>query len=399
MKIMLGADTYTPDVNGAARFTQRLAQGLAARGHDVHVVCPSHTGVAGIELINGVTLHRLQSHRYPLHQTLHICLPWQARPATASVVREMQPDVIHIQSHMVVGRALSEAAKEHDIPLIATNHFMPENCFGYVPIPDFARPAVSRWAWRDLAHVFSRADVVTAPTPRAVELIERSTPLRNARPISCGIDTERYWQATQSAPASVAPTILFVGRLDQEKRVDELVRAFAALPGELGARLEIIGDGDRRASLVSLAERLRLGSSISFRGFVSEQDLLDAYGRSAVFCMPGVSELQSLVTLEAMSAGKPIIAADAMALPHLVHPGINGYLFTPGDVSELTGHLSTVLGSTHLRQTLGSASRSLVAQHAVSATLDAFLALYSSVITAEVPPHELVDGQLDLQAA
>lgn len=398
MKIMLGADTYAPDVNGAARFTQRLALGLAARGHDVHVVSPSHDGVAGVDFVNGVTHHRLASHRYPLHKTLHICLPWQARAATASLVRDIQPDVIHIQSHMVVGRGLSLAATEQDVPLIATNHFMPENCFGYVPIPGFAKSAVSRWAWRDLAGVFARADVVTAPTPRAVELLERSTPLRNARPISCGIDTERYWEATQSAPASIAPTILFVGRLDQEKRVDELVRAFAALPGELGARLEIIGDGDRRASLVSLAERLRVGSSISFRGFVSEEELLSAYGRSSVFCMPGVSELQSLVTLEAMSAGKPVIAANAMALPHLVRPGDNGYLFTPGDVDELTDHLTTVLRDTRLRQAMGQASRFLVAPHAVAATLDSFLDLYASVTPGRMLP-ELVEGSLDLQAA
>lgn len=379
MKIMLGADTYAPDVNGAAQFTQRLANGLAARGHEVHVVCPSDRGMAVVDHDEGVTVHRLRSYKYPLHKTLHICLPWEARTATAALAREIGPDVIHIQSHMVVGRGLSRAAEEQGIPLVATNHFMPENCFGYVPLPGFLKPAVASWSWRDLARVFGRADMVTAPTPRAVQLLEESTPIRGARAVSCGIDTERYWAATQSAPATIAPTILFVGRLDQEKRVDELVRAFAALPGELGARLEVIGDGDRKASLIALAERLHIGSAVSFRGFVSETELLASYGRAAVFCMPGVSELQSLVTLEAMSAGKPVVAANAMALPHLVHSGQNGWLFTPGDIGELTVRLSALLGDTLLRQRMGQASREIVAQHSVAATLDQFEDLYDRV--------------------
>lgn len=379
MKILLGADTYAPDVNGAARFTQRLAYGLAARGHDVHVVCPSDRGPAVVDHAHGVTVHRLSSYKYPLHKTLHICLPWEANAAAAALTREIEPDVVHIQSHMVVGRGLSRAAEEQGLPLVATNHFMPENCFGYVPLPGFLKPAVARWSWRDLAGVFGRADVVTAPTPRAVQLLQESTPIRDAQAVSCGIDTDRYWAATQAAPASIAPTILFVGRLDQEKRVDELVRAVAALPGELGARLEIIGDGDRRGSLMALADRLQVGSAVSFRGFVTEEELLASYGRAAVFCMPGVSELQSLVTLEAMAAGKPVVAANAMALPHLVHPGENGWLFTPGDVGELTLQLSTLLGDTLLRQRMGQASRAIVADHGLAATLDQFEDLYARV--------------------
>jgi len=122
------------------------------------------------------------------------------------------------------------------------------------------------------------------------------------------------------------PTVLFVGRMDQEKRVDELVRAFAALPPELPAALEVVGDGARREEWAALAAGLGLGERVRFRGFVSEEELLAAYARAAVFVMPGVAELQSLATLEAMAAGTPVIAADAMALPHLVRPGRNGGL-------------------------------------------------------------------------
>lgn len=173
--------------------------------------------------------------------------------------------------------------------------------------------------------------------------------------------------------------MLFVGRLDVEKRVDELLRAFARLPRGLPADLEIIGDGTQREAWRRLAGELGLGDRVRFRGFVPELELLAAYGRSAVFVMPGVAELHSLVTLEAMSAGLPVVAADAMALPHLVRPGRNGWLYPPGDVDALAARLAQLLADPDLRRRMGAASRRLVARHDLSATLDAFEAVYERV--------------------
>lgn len=376
MKILIGADTYAPDMNGAARFAERLATGMVGRGHDVHVVCASDSGALRTEHVDGVTVHRIRSHRYPLHPTLRICLPWQANPATDALVTALRPDVIHVQSHMVVGRGLARAATRHATSLVATNHFMPENVLGYLPVPRFAYGLVSRLAWRDLGRVFAPATVITAPTPRAVELLAQNTSLTEVVSISCGIEHDQIWQAALQAPAPIMPTVLFVGRLDPEKRIDELIRAMARLPLDRPARLEIVGCGDQREHLQRLAKALGIADRVIFRGRVDEAQLIEAYGRASVFCMPGIAELQSLVTLEAMAAGKPVIAADAMALPHLVHPGVNGELFAPGDVAGLAHHLKRLLGDASLRRRYGQASREVVASHAFAATLDAFEATY-----------------------
>jgi glycosyltransferase involved in cell wall biosynthesis len=218
--------------------------------------------------------------------------------------------------------------------------------------------------------VFGRATAVTAPTPRAVDLLTRATGL-SATAISCGIDAARY------AGGSEEPgRILFVGRLDREKRVDELLRALVGLPE---ARLEVVGDGAERAAWHRLAADLGVADRVDWRGFVSEEELVAAYRRCAVFCMPGVAELQSLVTLEAMAAGKPVVAADAMALPHLVRPGRNGWLFPPGDVPALTARLGAVLADDATRRRMGGASRDLVGAHALDSTLNAFEDLYAQV--------------------
>lgn len=386
VKIMLGSDTYPPDINGAARFTERLAHGLAARGHEVHVVAPSPAGPAGHHRVRGVTVHRLRSVRFPLHENFRVCLPWTASRAGGPLLDQVRPDLVHLQGHLVVGRSLAPAAVRAGVPLVATNHFMPENLMPQAHIPRAAHDRVARLAWRDLARVFGPADAVTAPTPRAVELLAQCAGIE-ATAISCGIDAEPYAAASRAAEASERPRVLFVGRLDVEKRVDELLRAFARLPGDQPAELEIVGDGTQREAWRRLAAELGLGDRVRFRGFVPERELLAAYGRSAVFVMPGVAELQSLVTLEAMSAGLPVIAADAMALPHLVRPGRNGWLYPPGDVDALTARLTQLLADPALRRRMGAASRRLVARHDLSATLDAFEAVYDRVTDR----HRVVD--------
>jgi glycosyltransferase involved in cell wall biosynthesis len=97
--------------------------------------------------------------------------------------------------------------------------------------------------------------------------------------------------------------------------------------------------------------------------------------------MPGTAELQSLVTMEAMSAGKPVVAADAMALPHLVRHGHNGFLFAPGDVPALAARLADVLEApAAARARMGAESGKIIAAHAIGTTLAAFEEIYRDVI-------------------
>lgn len=372
--ILIGADTYPPAVNGAARFAGSLATGLARRGYEVHVVAPSPHGAPVREVRDGVVLHGLRSHRYPSHDNLQICSPWETRRGVTEILDEVRPGIVHTNGSFIVGRALVEAAHRRDLPVVATNHLMPENLVGYLLVPRAWHGTVGRWLWQDIGRVYAKADVVTAPTPRAVELLARHAGLTDALPVSNGIDTDRYTSTVR--PDTAEPTVLFVGRLDQEKRVDELIKAFALLPAQVPGRLEIVGTGTKADELRALAASTGAADRIHLRGFVPDDALLSAYRDADVFCMPGVAELQSLVTLEAMSSGLPVVAADAMALPHLVRPGVNGWLYTPGDVRELANRLGDLLTDAGLRRRMGAASRELVEAHAVDGTLDAFEAIY-----------------------
>ncbi|MEU5695987.1 glycosyltransferase [Actinosynnema sp. NPDC020468] len=375
LRIVIAAETFPPDVNGAARFAHRLATGLAGRDHDVHVICLDPEGSARTESVDGITVHRLRSHRTPFHRTFRIGLPWQVSGDVRELLTSLRPDLVHVQAHFVVGRYVLRHATELGLATVATNHFMPENLFGHTRCPAWLQGAASRWAWRDLGRVFGAADVVTAPTPRAVQLLHDNGFPERAVAVSCGIDIERY--RGRAVERSESPTVLFVGRLDEEKRVDELLRAVALVPR---LRADVVGDGSCRGEWEALAAELGIADRVRFRGFVSEEELLDAYAGCDLFCMPGVAELQSLATMEAMAAGKPVVAADAMALPHLCKPGRNGWLFTPGDVAGLAERLHAVTADPHVTARMGAASTELIAAHAIDDTLEKFEALYAQAL-------------------
>ena len=131
------------------------------------------------------------------------------------------------------------------------------------------------------------------------------------------------------------------------------------------------------AALKAQAEKLGLADRVTFTGLISDEELREVYLKTDLFVMPGTAELQSLVTLEAMSASTPVVLANAMALPHLVNDGVNGYLFVPNDSDDLAQKITTIMRlSPEDRAAMGAASHAMVARHGLQATLDTFEDIY-----------------------
>jgi len=379
VRILIGADTFAPDINGSATFAKRLAVALKQRGHDVHVTAPApdrHHGTR-VEEHDGVELvvHRQRSWRWLPHPWLRFALPWEVVRTSRRLMREVRPDVVHFQSHIVVGRGLAIAAKEAGIRLIGTNHVMAENVAQHVTIlpPPLLR-ALVRSQWKAAGKVFGMADEVTTPTLRSSEYLEQMTGLTGVHSISNGIDAHDY---TPSFEPRTENRIIFVGRLDEEKHIDELLRATALLDPALDVRVDIVGGGEDEHRLKRIAAELGVTDRVVFHGRVSDEDLRRMLTAAAVFAMPSRAELQCIAAMEAMATALPVVAADAMALPHLVHPGENGYLYEPGDIEEFAEHLTSVLTASPEEYTaMKKASQRIVAAHDLKATIDTFEALY-----------------------
>jgi glycosyltransferase involved in cell wall biosynthesis len=378
--VLIGADTFPPDVNGAARFGERLAAGLARRGIEVHVVAPATSEVHGNFRENHdgtpIIVHRLKSHRFPGHKTLRYVNPLNLRSKTDRILRQVKPDVVHVQSHLNIGRQLSKGAKKRGITLVATNHIMPENLIKYtVGTPEWIEKPFAKFAWWDAKNVLKLADAITTPTKRAANLLESKTGLTGVYAISCGIDATAYADAP---PATNKPaTLLFVGRLDHEKRIHVLLKAVSLLDPKFDVKVELVGDGSERQPLEAYAEELGIRDKINFLGPVSDAELMQALHRSSIFVMPSIAELQSIATMEAMASGRPVVAADAMALPHLVHSGDNGYLFKADDSKDFAKQLTKVLEADKVEfDRMVNNSLHLIQAHDINKTLDIFEQLY-----------------------
>lgn len=149
--------------------------------------------------------------------------------------------------------------------------------------------------------------------------------------------------------------LLLVARLaaaERYKGVDELLDALTGLPR---ARLVVAGEGDDRERLA--AKAARLGDRVVFTGFVSEATRAALYDRCAAFVMPSTGEGFGLVYLEAMRAGKPVIAARGSAAEEIVVEGATGRLVDPQDRAELAGAVAKLLAEPKRADTMGAAGR------------------------------------------
>ncbi|HEV7235412.1 MAG TPA: glycosyltransferase, partial [Ktedonobacteraceae bacterium] len=280
---------------------------------------------------------------------------------------------------------------------IATNHYMPTNIGHSLSSDPILGKSFQNVWYSYLVHFCNRCEYVTAPTVTALNLLYEHGLRAPARAISNGIDLARYQPGQPNEetrqrfqlPAD-RPLILSVNRLSQEKRIDVLIDAAAKLHEQ--AHIVITSTGPAEAELRARVDALNLQDSVTFPGFVSDEDLIALYHLADIFAIPSEADLQSLATMEAMAVGLPIVAADAYALPELVHHEENGFLFSPGNSDEMAHYLDILLRDSTLRKSMGARSLEIVAQHDSTHILNQWETLYQRLITEFTEARERKRG-------
>ncbi|MFN2603720.1 MAG: glycosyltransferase family 4 protein [Gemmatimonadaceae bacterium] len=143
---------------------------------------------------------------------------------------------------------------------------------------------------------------------------------------------------------SAYPSFLFCGRLDIEKGVEHLIRAFVDVVRETPrARLRIAGRGPERERLVALARELGVEDYISFLGWLPPNDIEAELARAWVLVAPSLwAEPLGLVALEAIVRGVPVIATSSGGFAETVEDGVSGFLVANGDVEELARRMAAI---------------------------------------------------------
>lgn len=370
MKIIVATESYWPNLDGGSVFERNLVLGLGELGHEVRVIAPSVDGKPTVQRDGRSEIHRVRSiglpEKFGAHGARSSFRPGQA---IRELIEGFRPDVIHGHNHFFICMAAQKTALANRIPYVATYHNMPENAIDNLGPLKYVVPDLLGKIWKWDITFLNRANFVTSPTQTAIDYLLRHGLAVPHKPVSNGVDLEKY----QPGPATEAikkkfhlpkkPILLYTGRLDGEKQLNVWLQAAVLIRKEIDAHFLLVGRGSGLRSLKQLAAKLGIAAHTTFTGPVSDEDLVALYKCGIVFAISSPAELQSLVTLEAMASGLPVVAVDAMALPELCQSGRNGYLFRTGDAAGMAQAVAKILQNPAMGQQMGKQSRKIVETH------------------------------------
>lgn len=386
MKILIASDLHYPTINGVATFSRNLARGLADRGHEVMVIAPSQTSKRFKEIDDNHVVIRTASVPFLPYQNFRIS-PTPGREVK-NAIEEFDPDVIHIQMLMWIGQAAMKYGNKAGVPIVTTNHAMPENLMdNVVLLAPIARP-INYMLTQYGARFHSKADYVTLPTQSAIDMFNATDKVKvPMEAVSNGINLTRFTPGTPSAdlydrfelPKDV-PIITFVGRLDAEKHIFVLINAFKRVLEKHPAHLLIMGDGQEAVNLKEQSYELGIKEHVTFTGRVSEEDKELLHQVGTVFAMPSPMELQSIATLEAMASGQPVVAVAAGALGELCQNERNGLLFELDNDAQMAENILAIISNPEDRKRMSKESLAIAKTHDLNTTLERFEQIYESLI-------------------
>jgi glycosyltransferase involved in cell wall biosynthesis len=198
---------------------------------------------------------------------------------------------------------------------------------------------------------YRRLPIITVSGSTREELISNGMPRRNVFVVHPGIDAERYKRVREEK--SVAPMILYLGRLKKYKGVQYLVQAMEHILAQVPrARLLIVGKGDYQSTLAKIVKDLNLQDYVSFEGYVSEKKKARLLKKAWVLVVPSVMEGFGIVVIEAATCGTPAIGTNVMGLRDSILDGRTGFLVPYGEPETLAQKITEVLDEDMLRSRL-----------------------------------------------
>jgi 1,2-diacylglycerol 3-alpha-glucosyltransferase len=170
-----------------------------------------------------------------------------------------------------------------------------------------------------------------------------------------------------------------VGRLAEEKNVDFLLRAFARIAAERPqATLVLVGKGPREHSLQSLAQKLGLGERAIFTGTIPHSEVPHYAAAADLFVFPSLAETQGLVLIEAMAAGTPVVAVEALGSADVLTEG--GGLLVPAQEGAFASAVTTLLADEPRRRAIGEQAARAVQRYTIPAATAGLATVYEEAI-------------------
>lgn len=345
MRIALFTETFLPQTNGVVTRLRYTVEELVRAGDEVLIFAPSGAPA----FYSGARIYGVFGVPFPPYPQIRICPP---HPGVPREIRTFRPDLMHAANPFVLGAGCIFYAHRLQIPLVASYH---------THVADYTRfyklgflESATRW-WVRTLH--SRAVLNLCPSAASRNYLLNEG-VKRVRLWPRGVDAHQFrpdraskeWRERLSGGYPDKKILLYVGRLAPEKDIDLLKAVLLELSN---IRLAIVGDGPARKVL----EREFRGTPTVFTGFLTGDDLADAYASADLFLFPSTTETLGIAMIEGLASGLPVVAARTGATHEVVSEWENGLLYEPGSASGLVAVTRLLLKDDALRYLLSRGAR------------------------------------------
>ncbi len=373
MKIALVCPYDYAAPGGVQDHVSHLGACFERAGHDVRILAPSSDddihADGNVYTVGGVTA-------VPANGSIaRISLSMRLAKRVKQVLRAEQFDVVHVHEPLMPMLPIT-VLRFSDALNIGTFHAYSRAHYGY----QWGKPLLMRY--------FRRLAGCIAVSEPAQQFVQQYFP-GHYTVIPNGIDTAEFLAGAQPLPQfdDGMLNILFFGRLEKRKGLRFLLRAYPLVKSAFpNARLIVAGEGTNRLAYQRWVEQHQV-RDVVFTGRIAPADRARCYASADVFCAPNTGgESFGLVLLEAMAAGKPVVASGIPGYRSVVADGVDGVLAPPKDSAALASALCRVLASADLRERLGQAGRMKARRFDWSVVADRVLAYYQQVGQSQEHP-------------
>ncbi len=370
MKIVMFTDCYYPRINGVTISVKSYSECLEKLGHQVLIVSCNFedtenddtSGACYYDEVNddypNLTVLRVPTSKLFFSEEDRLIRVEYWKNVEQELVK-FSPDIVHMHSEFGAGYLAKKYAKKYNVPLVYTFHTMWEDYVSnYIK---FLPSAVSKYIVRKLLHFYiKRAKLILCPTARVKKIVTDYDPSANYVIFPTGIPDfnanlpKEIEENLNQKMKTLIPNyeskkiLLYAGRIAKEKNIDFLMKVFKKLSQDNDDVIFVlVGGGPAEDKLKALASEMNLEDKVFFLGYHPRQELTYFYKLAYMFVFASLTETQGLVTIEAMSAGTPVVAIGEMGTLDVMQ-GDNGGFMVKNNLDEFYERVCLLLENQEL---------------------------------------------------
>lgn len=380
MKVLITTDWYLPAINGVVTSVVNLTKGLTEEGHEVRILTLSgslnsykkeqaiYIGSIGVgRVYPDARMRTAFAHRY-----IDELIDWH-------------PDVIHSQCEFSTFHLARKIAKACHVPIVHTYHTVYEDYTHYFsPNVYFGKTVAAIFSRK----ILGKTEAVIVPSEKIRAMLLNYGIKKPITIIPSGLEINRFMEPFNKAQLEMLrlkhnisagqKILLYVGRLAEEKNIEELFQLIRQWPRD-DTVLLLVGDGPRREALEKMVDEMKITERVVFTGMVSPSKIAEYYRLGDVFVSASQSETQGLTYIEALASGLPVVAKADPCLNNVVTDGYNGFQYD--SFAAFKGDVNQILNDEMLRQRMGQNAMTSVKERFSASRFSADVAdLYGTLV-------------------